>query len=198
VNDTEALGVLKRAFADHPILPSDMAPQSREKLLELVVGACGRTGKAWLHGIRKDGALACVAMSLDAHFEPKGPALLWLLFQVFRVLGWRMTREFVGAFSKRPKYDDRYLELMLLGTLPAYQGQGLGRTMLGFLYGFAKAQGCRGVILDAVRETPACRFYLKENFVVDSEITVNSVPLCNMRRENASGPPMPIDPTVVA
>jgi ribosomal protein S18 acetylase RimI-like enzyme len=125
-------------------------------------------------------------MSLDAHLEPKGLAMLWFVFRMFRVLGWHMAREFLGAFSKRPKYDDPYLELMLLATLPAYQGQGLGKTMLGFLYGFAKAQGYRGVILGVAKETPAYRLYSKEGFVVDSEITMRTVPLCNMRRENTT------------
>jgi GNAT superfamily N-acetyltransferase len=186
-NSSEALGVLKEAFASHPVLPPGMPAPCRARFLELMLKTFGGTGKAWLHGIRRDGVLACVALSLDAQLEPKGPAMLGFFFRMFRILGWRTTRQFLGAFSKRPKYADRYLELMLLGTLPAFQGQGLGRTMLGFLYGFAEAQGYRGVILGVARETPAYQFYLKEGFVVDSELEMNRVPLCNMRRENKTG-----------
>ena len=36
---------------------------------------------------------------------------------------------------------DTYLDLMLLGTLPAYHGRGLGRTMLSFVYDIAESQG---------------------------------------------------------
>ena len=181
---SEALNVLKQAFADHPVLPPGTPLKTREAVLKLMLDTFGSAENAWLHGIHKDAVPVCVAFSLDSQSEPQLSAILWFFFKLFRLLGWRMTREFIRAFSKREKYDDCYLELWLLGTLPAFQGQGLGKTMLEFLYDFAEEHGYSGVILSAAKETPAFRFYVKEGFVVDSEIAMNNVPVCNMRRDS--------------
>ncbi len=184
LRNAEALTVLKQAFADHPLLPPGAPLKTRGAVLKLMLDTFARGENARLHGIRQDDGLACVAFSLDSQAELQLPTILWFFFKLFCLLGWPMTGEFVRAFAKREKYDDRYLELMLLGTLPAFHGQGLGKNMLEFLYGFAKSQGYSGVILSAAKETPAFRFYVKEGFVVDSEITMNDVPMCNMRRDN--------------
>jgi GNAT superfamily N-acetyltransferase len=135
---SEALGVLKQAFATHPMLPPGTPIETIEAMLELIIDSFGTTEKAHLYGIRKEGVLACVSFSVDPHCEPKGIAMIHFFFRLFRILGWRLTKDFAGALSKRPKYEDPYLDLTLLGTLPAYHGQGLGRTMLQFLYDFAQ------------------------------------------------------------
>lgn len=183
----KALGVLKHAFAHHPILPASAPLETSEAILALMLDTFGGTSKAWLHGLRMDNTLACVAFSVDAQFEPRGLAMLSFFFRLFRALGWRMSWEFIKAFSARPKYADRYLELLLLGTLPSFQAQKLGKTMMEFLYGFAREQGYRGVILGVAAKTPAYRFYVKEGFVVDSKVVLNTIPLCNMRRDNQVG-----------
>jgi GNAT superfamily N-acetyltransferase len=181
---SEALGVLKQAFATHPMLPPRTRLDTTEAMLELMIDTFGTTEKARLHGICKEGSLACVSFVVDSHCEPKGIAMIYFFFRLFRILGWRLTKDFVWAFSKRPKYEDSYLELFLLGTLPAYHGQGLGRTMMQFLYNFAKKHAYRGVILGVAKNTPAHLFYLKEGFVVDKEVSFGSMRLCNMRRDN--------------
>ena len=184
LKDQEALAVLAQAFRDHPVLPPNTPPQTSKALLELMIRtfACGDSCR--LHGIRKDGSLACVAFSLDAQAEPGGTAILLFFFRMCRILGLRTALEFVKALAKRAKHKDRYLELLLLGTKPAYHGQGLGRMMLNFLYGFAGEQGYRGVVLDVAKETPAYRFYVSEGFVVDRESTMNNMPMCSMRRDD--------------
>jgi GNAT superfamily N-acetyltransferase len=184
VRNPEALSVLKQAFADHPVLPLDTPAKTREALLRLMLDTFGRADNAWMHGIRKDGSLACVAFSLDSRSQLELSDIVWFFFKLFCVVGWRRTRGFIRGFSNREEYHLPYLELMLLGTLPAFQGEGLGKTMLAFLYGFAKAQQYNGVVLSTARETPAFRFYINEGFVVDREITMNDIPLCYMRRDN--------------
>lgn len=129
-DNPEALAVLRQAFQSHPILPPGTPPQTAEGLLKLILETFGESGKAWFHGIRKDGVLACVALSLEANYEPQGLVLLRFFCRLFSVLGWSLTWEFIKAFSKRMKYRDAYLELMLMGTLPVFQGQGLGKAML--------------------------------------------------------------------
>ncbi|MHC4891474.1 MAG: GNAT family N-acetyltransferase [Planctomycetota bacterium] len=180
---SEALGVLKQAFATHPMLPPNTPIQTTGAMLELMIDTF-RTEKAYLFGIRKEGTLACVSFSVDAHYEPKALAIIWFFFRLFRIAGWRLTKDFVRAFSKRPKYKDSYLELILLGTLPACHGQGLGRMMLQFLYDFSKERGYHGIILGVAKDTPAYLFYLRERFVVDKEVSLGSIRLCNTRRVN--------------
>lgn len=143
-----------------------------------------RTEKAYLFGIRKERTLACVSFSVDPHHETRTLTIFWFFFRLLRIAGCRLTKDFFRAFSKRPKYKDSYLELILLGTLPAFHGQGLGRMMLQFLYEFAKERGYHGIILDAAKDTPAYLFYLREGFVVDKEVSVGTIRLCNTRRVN--------------
>jgi ribosomal protein S18 acetylase RimI-like enzyme len=77
-------------------------------------------------------------------------------------------------------YEERYLELVLLGTLPEYQKRGYGWKIMHFLYSLAEREGFKGVILVANRDTPAYHFYLKEGFTVDREFKAGEVTLCWM------------------
>jgi ribosomal protein S18 acetylase RimI-like enzyme len=165
----EMLGVLRQAFATHPMLPQGTPVQTTE---------------AMLYGIRKEGILACVSFSVDAHYEPKGIAMIWFFLRLFQILGWQLTKNFISVFSHRPKYMNSYLDLTLLGTLPDYHGQGLGRMMLRFLYDFARDNVYHGIILGVAKETPAYHFYIKEGFAVDKEVFLANMLLCHMRREN--------------
>ena len=179
---TEILGVLRQAFAKHPMLPPGTPVQTTEAMLELMIDSFGGKGKAYLYGIRKEGILACVSFSVDAHYEPKGIPMIWFFFRLFQILGWQLTKNSIRGFSTRPKYTNSYLDLTLLGTLPDYQG--LGRMMLRFLYDFARDKDYRGIILGVAKETPAYHFYVKEGFAVDKEVLLGDVMLCHMRREN--------------
>ena len=71
---------------------------------------------------------------------------------------------------------------MLLGTDSDYQGQGLGRTMLHYLFDFARERNYASVVLEAPKQTPAFAFYLREGFEVEKEISLPTMPLCMMRR----------------
>jgi GNAT superfamily N-acetyltransferase len=181
---SEVLGVLKQAFATHPMLPPGTPIKTTEAMLELIIDSFGPTERARLYGMRKEDALASVSFSVDPRNEPKGIAMIHFFFRLFRILGWRLMKDFVRGLSKRPKYEDSYLDLILLGTLPTYHGRGLGRRMLRFLHDFAKEQDYCGVILAVAKDTPAHHFYLKEGFVVDREVSLDTIVLCNMRRNN--------------
>jgi ribosomal protein S18 acetylase RimI-like enzyme len=180
----EMLGVLRQAFATHPMLPQGTPVQTTEAMLGLMIDSFGGSGKAYLYGIRKEGILACVSFSVDAHYEPKGIAMIWFFLRLFQILGWQLTKNFISVFSHRPKYMNSYLDLTLLGTLPDYHGQGLGRMMLRFLYDFARDNVYHGIILGVAKETPAYHFYIKEGFAVDKEVFLANMLLCHMRREN--------------
>jgi GNAT superfamily N-acetyltransferase len=178
-----AMGVLREAFATHPMLPPGTPPKTAERLMALMMDTFGRHETAALHGIRHEGKLACVALTLANGFEPKGLALVYFLLRLCFILGWRLIRDFARAMSSQPKYDQPYLDLMLLGTLPAHHGQGLGRAMLRFIYDMAESQGYQGVALAVAKDTPAHRLYLKEGFVDVAEVAMRNLSLCHMRRD---------------
>jgi GNAT superfamily N-acetyltransferase len=179
----EILDVLRQAFATHPMLPPGTPAKTTERMFGLMLDTLGNTDRAYLHGIREEGRLACVAFSLDAQFKPSLIAMCGFLWRIFRILGWRLTLDFAGAFSKQPKHEDAYLELMLFGTLPASQGRGLGREMLQWLYRFCGEEGYKGIVLGAAKDTPSYDFYCREGFVTESEAPCSTIVLCYMRRD---------------
>ena len=181
----EAMAVLREAFATHPMLPPGTSARTTERLMELMMDTFGRDETAALHGIRLEGTLACVALTLDGRSEPKGLALVRLVVRLCFVLGLRLIRDYARAMSSQPKHDEPYLDLMLLGTLPTHQGRGLGRTMLRFIYDMAESHGYHGVVLAVAKATPAHRLYLKEGFVTVAEVPLRSLLLCHMRRANS-------------
>jgi len=180
----EILVVLKQAFATHPLLPPDTPIEKTQALLELILDSFGSTDRAYLFGIRNEKQLVCVSFSVDSHYEPRGLALVRFFVRLFRILGWRLTRDFIRIFAHRPKYEDSYLDLNLLGTLPKFHGQGYGRSMLRFLFDFAPTQNYHGVILAVDKETPAFHLYCQEGFIFDKEISLRKRTLCHLRREN--------------
>ena len=181
----EAMAVLREAFATHPMLPPGTSARTTERLMELMMNTFGRHETAALHGVRMEGTLACVALTLDAASEPKGLALVRFCLRLCFILGWRLIRDFARVMGNQPKHDEPYLDLMLLGTLPTHHGQGLGRAMLRFICDFAESHGYHGVVLAVAKDTPAHRLYLKEGFVADAEVPLRRLLLCHMRRDNS-------------
>jgi len=181
-NKLELLELLTQAFKEHPLIPAlDAKPEATGPVMNAFLDCFGGAERVLLYGIRKDNKLVCASVSLDSTVEPSEPALMRFIFSLYQALGWRIVREFGVIHKEEPKYEDRYLELIILGTLPAYQKQGLGRKMLNFLYNEAKREGYKGAILVADRNTPAFNLYLKEGFIVDKEFAMGEATLCWMR-----------------
>jgi len=181
-NRLELLELLTQAFKEHPLIPAlDAKPEATAPLMNAFLDCFGGARRVLLCGIRKDNRLVCASLSLDSTVEPSKPALMRFIFSLYRALGWRIAREFGVVHKEEPKYEDHYLEMVILGTLPAYQRQGLGRKMLNFLYNEAKREEHKGVILVADCNTPAFNLYLKEGFIVDREFAIGEATMCWMR-----------------
>lgn len=180
----EVMAVLTPAFAGHAAFAPGTPIATVAALLTLLLDLFYVPGQSWLFGIRREGKLACVSLSLDLALEPKGRTLLGFFYRFWRIMGWRRLVEFVRGYLGRPRYEGRYLELFLLGTVPERQGQGLGREMLRHLYGLAKEQGFRGLVLTAAGGSAARDFYAREGFVTDNVVRFRGMPMENMRRNN--------------
>jgi len=178
----EAINVLATAFRDHPMLPPDPTGRRSHLMAVAILDAFAGAPEAALFGISRDGELACVAFVFADGYEPGSLALARFLWRTVRVVGLRKCRTMARVMSEKRGGDERRLELMLLGTRGDYQGQGLGRTMLRHLFGFARERGYASVVLEAPKQTPAFGFYLREGFEVEKEISLPTMPLCMMRR----------------
>jgi ribosomal protein S18 acetylase RimI-like enzyme len=182
----EILEVLKQAFATHPMLPPDTPIEKIQALMELILDYYSGAERRYLFGIRRESQLVCVSFSADSKLEPKGFDLVRFIFRLLRILGWRLAIDCFRIFAQRPKYDTSYLDLNLLGTIPAFHGQGCGRSILRFLFDFAVTENYPGVILIADKDNPAFRLYCREGFTVDKETKLRKRTLTHLRRDNTS------------
>ncbi len=176
------LNVFTEAFVEQAFMPSiGRRPDTIRAVMKAFLRFYGRSRSLMLHGIRRDDRLVCGSVSADATEEPTVLAAILFFVELVRALGWRTTTEFGTIARERPKYDERYLELILLGTSPSCQRHGLGRRMLRFICDEAKRRDYAGVILLTNRAAPAFRLYTEFGFTVDSEFPFADVTLCWMR-----------------
>ncbi len=178
----EVLEVLGAAFAGHPLLPADPSGQTSRRLVKVIMDALADAPDACVFGIRREGRLDSAAFVHDAAYEPRGIALLQLLFGMVRILGLRMTYTFARVLSTKSKVPERRLELMIIGTRADAQRAGLGRALIRHVFSFARSRGYEAVVLEVAKETPAFGFYLSEGFQVEKEIVLPAMPLCLVRR----------------
>jgi ribosomal protein S18 acetylase RimI-like enzyme len=181
----ELLDLFTQAFeGGHPLVPAlSSKPGATRAVMKAFLNFFGATKSSALYGIRKDGKLVCASLSLDSTTQPSAFALIRFIFALSWTLGWRSAKELEVVHREEPKYEGRYLELVILGTLPAYQRQGLGSKMLRFLYEKAREGKYKGITLVADKDTPAFNLYLKEGYIVDKEFKVGERTLCWMRLE---------------
>ena len=179
---TELIELFIQAFGGHPLIPTLGAePALAKQGMDAFLSCFGGTDSSVAYGIRKDDNLISAALCLDADAGPSRPALMQLVLFISRTVGWDVVKGFEVIAREEPRYKERYLEVMIFGTLPLYQKQGFGRKVLQFLYDEAKKLDYKGLTLLADRNTPAFHLYLKEGFVVDREFTVSGADLCWMR-----------------
>ncbi|MHC4248657.1 MAG: GNAT family N-acetyltransferase [Planctomycetota bacterium] len=176
------LDVFTRAFIEQAFMPSiGRQPGTVRAVMKGFLRFFGGYRSLLLHGIRRDGRLVCGSVSADSSEEPSALAAALFFVELVRALGWRITTGFGTIHREQPKYDERYLELVLLGTSPSCQRLGLGRRMLRFICDEAKRRDYAGVILVTDRAAPAFRLYTESGFTVDSEFPFAGVTLCWMR-----------------
>lgn len=182
-NRHELLDLFTYAFTGHHTLVPALSskPNATRVVMKAFIRFFGGTTHSYLYGIRKNGRLLCGSVSVDSSSEPSFLALIRFIFSLTLALGWRSSKELELIHREEPKYGPRYLELVILGTLPSWQRKGLGRKMLWFLYNLTEELKYKGVILVADQNTPAFNLYLKEGFSINKKVKIRGRSLCWMR-----------------
>ena len=193
-NDEEATRTLAGAFGDSldnvPLTPA----QRTRTWVNLGVWRSMSDDNDFVYGIRKDEKLVCIAVLSNCvpqttkRFQVTAP-LRWILDRVLAMalragclLRWQLAIELTNIRQETPKRKkDGYLHLIALGTLPSYQGQGLGRNMLRFIRQMAERKGAKGILLDTHSDNPAYHLYLKEGYIVEREFRLGHKGLVWMR-----------------
>lgn len=180
----KVIDLFTQAFdSAHPLIPAlRIKPEATRKIIKAFLDFFCNTKSYYLYGILKDNKLICASLSLDSTTKPSIFALIRFAIVVIWTLGWH-SREFKIIHKEEQKYEGKYLNLILLGTLPAYQKQGFGRKMLHFLQKKAKEENYKGVILLVNKDLPAFHFYLKEGYIIVKEFKVSGTTFCCMKLE---------------
>ncbi len=180
---SELLKLLTLAFKDHPFIPAlGGKPQATKAVMRALVDFFAGTKGSMLYGIHKDGKLVCASLFIDSTVEPSTLPLMRFTFSLGMALGWEAGRGVEDVRSQIPECEGKYLELILIGTLPAYQNQGLAEQMLHFIFEEANRQGYKGIIAIAFDKSPAYSLYLKEGFAVEREFVSGDSKECWMRK----------------
>ncbi|MFC2045770.1 GNAT family N-acetyltransferase [Chloroflexota bacterium] len=179
---TGLIDLLVSAFKEHPLIPSLGAEKAlARKGMNAFLDCFGGADSSAAYGIRKDDEVISALLCMDADAEPARSALMQLVFLLARTVGWDTVKGFEVIAREEPKYQGRYLEIMIFGTLPECQQQGFGRKLLQFLYDEARRLDYIGLTLLADHNTPAFKLYSREGFVVDRDFTIGNSNLCWMR-----------------
>jgi ribosomal protein S18 acetylase RimI-like enzyme len=179
----ELTQVLTLAFEQHPLVTS-LGDRTAEAtaLVEALVDFHWRKERLLLCGIRTDDGLVCGAVCVDTREDASPVALVRLAWNVSRAAGRQAIGDLLDVERRKPLYQERHLELVMMGTLPELQRHGLGRALLRWLYREAVTDGYKGVLLVTDKDTPAFDLYRSEGFEVERELQAGAQSLCWMRR----------------
>ena len=179
----ELTQALMEAFAEHPFLHvGGWRVEDATALLRALITFHWRMKSLLLCGIKRDQGLVCGALCVDAREDPSLLALARLAWSVTRTPGRRALGPLLDVERHKPLHRERHLEVVALGTVPAFQRQGYGRSVLHFLYREALREGYGGILLLVDRDTPAFGLYRSEGFEVEREFELAQQRLCWMRR----------------
>jgi ribosomal protein S18 acetylase RimI-like enzyme len=179
----ELTQVLTLAFQQHPLVTGlGNCAGEATALVKALVSYHWRKESLLLCGIRTDDGLACGGVCVDPREDPSPLALARLAWRVTRAAGRGAVGGLLDVERRKPLYQERHLELVMMGTLPALQRQGLGRALLHWLYKEAAMDRYRGILLVTDKDTPAFDLYRSEGFEVQREFRAGAQNLCWMRR----------------
>jgi GNAT superfamily N-acetyltransferase len=133
-------------------------------------------------GIKKGEEITCVGICIDSDSKPSFFRMIMFGFSVLSTLGYKGVHQFWLYNKNKPSYDKRCLELIFYGTRLRDQQKGYGRSMLNFLYEYAKKHGYGGVTGATNTSKPAYHFYIRDGWIVDTQFTIEKYSICWVRR----------------
>ena len=134
-----------------------------------------------LYGMRKEGKLVCAVLAVDSSSEPSSLPLMRFIFSLALAMGLEAGQGMEAARKEAPEEPGRFLEVNLIGILPEYRRQGIGKQMLDFLRAEAKRQGFDGLVAIAIRDSAGFNLYRSVGFVLEKEFATAGTPQCWMR-----------------
>ena len=182
-NEPEYMEILITAFQDSPQIPALIEkPEHTETIIRNLLKLYEKTGSIKLFGINKDDVLICVGVCIDSDSKPSFLRTFTFGFSLLRTLGAEGIRQLWMYNKNKPIYDKKYLELIFYGTRASFQQKGYGRSMLNFLYDYAKTNGYGGVTGVTNTSRPAFHFYMRDGWMVDKEFVIGTYTICWVRR----------------
>lgn len=184
-NNKEMLNVITTSFTNYPHIPSlEKKPEHTKFFMEKIIDIYNHE-KTYSFGIKSEGKLISLCFCTNASFHPKFKIEISFGFSIIKKLGIKGLLELWKITRNKPNYQEPLLELVLLATLPIYHGNGLGKQILDFLYGFAKENNFKGIVAVTNSKRHAFKFYLKEGWIVDKKFKVGQDELCWIRKNLA-------------
>lgn len=182
-NEPEYMQIIIKAFQDSPQVPVLMErPQHTGRIIRNLLNIYKKNGSIKTFGIKKNQDLICVGICIDSDSKPAFFRTLVFGITIFRTLGYRGVRHFWSYTKNKPHYKKRCLELIFYGTRSKDQKKGYGRSMLNFLYDYAKKNEYDGVTGATNTSRPAFKFYMRDGWIVDREFRIENYTICWVRR----------------
>lgn len=182
-NEPEYMEIIFKAFHDSPQIPALIEkPEHTEIIIRNLIKLYKKTGSIKIFGIKKDDTLICVGLCIDSDSKPGFFRTISFGFSLLMTLGYKGVHQLWTYNKNKPKYDKKCLELIFYGTQLMFQQKGYGRSMLNFLYDYAKKNGYGGVIGVTNTSRPAFHFYMRDGWIVDREFKIDKYTICWVRR----------------
>jgi hypothetical protein len=182
-NEPEYMEIIIKAFHDSPQIPALIKePEQTETIIRNLIKLYKKTGSIKIFGIKKDDVLVCIGVCIDSDSTPSFLRTITFGCSLLRTLGIKGVQQLWTYHKTKPTYDKKCLELIFYGTREQFQQQGYGRSLLHFLYDYAKKNGYGGVTGVTNTSRPAFHFYMRDGWIVDKKFTIERYTICWVRR----------------
>jgi hypothetical protein len=183
IHEPEYMEIVIQAFQESPQVPALMEkPKHTGIIIRNLLRMYAKSGSIKTFGIHDDAGLVCVGICIDSDSKRSFVRTILFGWTVLHTLGYRGLRQFWSYHKNKPHYEKRCLELIFYGTRLQDQQKGYGRSMLHFLYTYAKTNGYGGVTGATNTSKPAFHFYMRDGWIVDSQFPIDQYTICWVRR----------------
>jgi len=182
-DEDELKKVITESFGNLPQMPIMIKkPRQGKEILKALVDMYNSNTKMIKYGIKEDGILTSAFFCTRADFNPSLIKQLVFGFKILRKLGLEGVLQFWKIQRSKPKHRSNQIELVMLVTLPLYQGKGRGKEILNFLYDYAKKKNYLSVVAVTNSKKPAFKFYLKQGWIIEKKFINGKDEFCWIKK----------------